>query len=80
MSASVEPVVVTANTSCILISGDNNGMEASRDTELFPNTLLEVVLGNFDIDVHRFHNSWRRPLRDFSLLKATSPFTLQNLL
>ena len=57
MSASVEPVVVTANTSCILISGDNNGMEASRDTELFPNTLLEVVLGNFDIDVHHFHNS-----------------------
>ena len=51
MSASVEPVVVTANTSCILISGDNNGMEASQDTELFPNTLLEVVLGNFDIDV-----------------------------
>ena len=43
--------MVTANTSCILISGDNNGMEASQDTELFPNTLLEVVFGNFDIDV-----------------------------
>ena len=31
---------------------------------------------------HRFHNIWRSPIciRDFSLLKATSPFTLKNLL
>ena len=73
MSASVEPVVVTANTSCILISGDNNGMEASQDTELFPNTLLEVGFGNFDILLTIFGEA---PNRNFSLLKShISPFT-----